>query len=189
MRWTSTDHDSKVTPIREAVQSALSYGDARLGNTGMVEKALYGCIIDKSHLNNDSFIVEALECGQICAAINNQPPLIRAWLHWAYGPRDNKHDQCEAAMGVMWANFPKIGANLWDKHVKLCEIATLDYKCQVIAGKRLPREVYYSTLGTIQNNWIRDWGRKLNLCLDTLADYDNGGLQGISGVIRSICAR
>lgn len=189
MRWTKTDQDSKVAPIREAVQSALSYGDARLGNTGMVPQAMYGCKIDLSHINNDSFIVEGLECGQICAAINNQPPLLRAWLHWAYGPKDNKHDQGEAAMGVMWANFPKIGAKLWDKHVKLCEIAALDYKCQVIAGKRLPQEVYYSTLGTIQNNWSRDWGRKLNLCLDTLAGYDNNGLDGVSKVIRSICVR
>lgn len=179
MRWGNT---------RESIQTALAWGELQ-HSSGMVEKALYGCMIDKSHVNNDNMIVANLEAAKICAAISSKPPLIRAWLRFCYGHKDSKHDQAEVAMGVMWANFPKIGAKLWEKHVKLCEIATLDFKCQVIAGKRLPKEVYYSTLGTLQNHWSRDWGRKLNQCLDTLAGYDNNGLQGVSGVIRSICAR
>ena len=190
MRWSKTDNnDSKIEPIREAIVTALAYGDSRLGNTGMVAQMILGCKIDSSHINNDSYIVDGLECGQICAAINAQPPLIRAWLTWCYGPRDNPHDQREVAMGSMWNNFPKIGAKLWDKHVRFCEIAVLDYKCRVIAGRSLPAETYYPVVGTVHNHWRRDWGRKLNLCLDTLAGYDDRGLQGVSGVVRSVCAR
>lgn len=191
MRWSKTDNnDSKIEPIREAITTALAYGDSRLGNTGMVEKALYGCMIDKSHVNNDNMIVANLEAAKICAAISSQPPIIRAWLRFCYGPNDNKHDHGEVAMGVMWINFADIGAKLWDKHVRFCEIATLDEKCRIIAGKPIPREIYYPAVKTIKQHWIRDgWARKLNLCAATLAGYDERGLQGVSGVVRSVCAR
>jgi hypothetical protein len=177
MHWTTT---------REALQTALAWGYLQK-NTGMVEKAKYGCHIERSPGNNDNLLVASLEAGQIMAEISAQRPVVRAWLHFAYGPENNPHDQAEVAVELMWKLWKHVGGKWWSRYTQLCQIAALDMKHRILLHQPIPREVYLSGVKIYKQDWHKNgWETRTNLTLDRIEGLDKEGLAAVSCVVKAI---
>ena len=181
MKWGST---------RNAIQTALAWAYLQKSQDGgIVGRALYGCSIDKSQSSGDQALVANLEAGQICAAVNEQRPTVRAWLHFCYGPDDNAHDHGQVASELMWTHWASVGAKWWHRYTDLCNTATMDYKLRILSEgtRQLPREMYLMAVKIHDSNWKRcGWEDRKNLCLDALISLDRDGIGNVSRTIKKI---
>ena len=128
-----------------------------------------------------------MEAGYVLAAIDQQRPIVRAWLYYAYHFQDRPHDRSEVACALFFAHFDRgIRPDKIGRHKSLCEVSVDDYKFRLLRQKPLPPECYTKNMKVNPNNFSRDWGEKRNKCLDSIGSFDKEGIANISVIVRSL---
>jgi hypothetical protein len=174
----------KIGAVRQCIHDALTWADQQRTEMGMLEWMRYQCRIERSFKANAWATVDFLEVGWILAAINAQRAPVRAWLRYAYGEENNQSDLETVASDVYLDNF--IDFHPIERHKALCKCAVDDYRLRLRRMKDMPVDAYAHHMGMPTKNWIRDYDKKKDVCLDRVKLFDSEGVANVSIVVRQL---
>jgi len=176
---------------RQAIHDALAGGWLNRSDMGILEHIQLHCRVQKSNThNNNARIQDILETGYILAAIDQQRPLVKSWIYFAYDITERLHDRAEIACELFSQFFMgHIRANKISRYRALCEVSVDDYRLRIRRQKPLPIQVYTRTMKVNPDNFARDWQGKRDKCLDSIASLDKEGIGNVSRMVKSLQGR
>ena len=169
---------------RQAIHDALAWGYLKR-ESGLTEYLTYLCKIDKSGTTRDN-CVDMLEAGYILAAISKLPPHIQSWIRFGYGYDDSRIIQSVVASYIRFHLWPISEAKKHERLIAMAKKATEDYRLRVWQNKQMPIIAYCQDMGVNEKNFKRDWGNRLDQCLDLLKLMDSDGVGRISPVVKAL---
>jgi hypothetical protein len=157
----------------------------------------YECKIEKSKISHSGEdAVDLLESAYILAAVSKQPHPVNTWLTYAYNPDSSPLQRAEVASYLYRTHF--LGSRQITRLSALCSLSVEDYKQRIITMKPVTEEAYILGMGLScktyasgmgindRSNFLRDYGKRRDTCLESLKSWDSQGVSKVSIVVKQL---
>ena len=125
-------------------------------------------------------IAEAMEAGKVLKCIDDQRPIVRVWLLYAYSAVPEVD-----GMGEITTHLWGVGGDTRNPERLLAVLNEVAKEKALRVRGRTPRSraAMAASVGIKRQHWARDWMRHEIAAMDELARLDNEGLEAVETMV------